>query len=217
MTTVNAQVDNDIYVCSRNQYGDDVFVRIEAPNGSVYLSRREYSGKRLFERVLPRHGYINETQSHRLYTRLLQVARIAESKLAAHESTPQGVLTMTPAHEIGGSMTDAEKQIREALAAGPTPGRRFQGRSPHSYCVYDKKCWYEADGSRHGETPNLVVTISPEDAQADAQFIAAASPDNIAALLDEMERLRNALWKACGDDAEIVAGCLDAVTGGSDD
>ena len=97
-------------------------------------------------------------------------------------------------------MTDAEKQIREALAAGPTPGRRFQGRSPHSYCVYDKKCWYEADGSRHGETPNLVVTISPEDAQADAQFIAACSPANMTAILAhveaqaaEIERLRAAL------------------------
>lgn len=95
---------------------------------------------------------------------------------------------------------DIIKRLREALAAGPTPGRRFQGRSPHSYCVYDKRCWYEADGSRHGETPNLVVTISPEDAQADAQFIAAASPDNIRALLDrldaadaENERLRAAV------------------------
>ena len=35
--------------------------------------------------------------------------------------------------------------------------------------------------------------------------------------LEEIERLTNALWKACGDDAEIVNGCLDAVTGGPDD
>ncbi len=96
---------------------------------------------------------------------------------------------------------DIISKLRRALTAGPTPGRRFQGRSPHSYCVYDKKCWYEADGSRHGETPNLVVTISPEDAQADAQFFAAASPDNIAALLDRLdaaEKELTTLWEAIG-------------------
>lgn len=82
MILVNAQVDNDIYICSRRAG----LVRIEAPNGNVYLSRREHGGKRLFERLAPRRGYINETRSHRLYARLVQVAGIAESKLAAHEA-----------------------------------------------------------------------------------------------------------------------------------
>lgn len=48
--------------------------------------------------------------------------------------------------------------------------------------------------------------------------VEATDPDVVLADCQrEIERLTNALWKACGDDAEIVAGCLEAVTGGSDD
>ncbi len=90
-------------------------------------------------------------------------------------------------------MTDRYQALRDAIEAGPTPGARFQGRSPHAYCVYDKQCWYAPDGSRHGETPNLVVTVSPDDAEADAQFITAADPDTIRELLGERDALREAL------------------------
>ena len=83
---------------------------------------------------------------------------------------------------------DALAKVREALAAGPTPGPRFRGQSPHSYCVYDKRCWYAPDGSRHGDTPNLVITVSPDDAEADAAYIAAADPETIAALLDRLDK-----------------------------
>lgn len=96
-------------------------------------------------------------------------------------------------------MPDRYQALRDAIAAGPTPGARFQGRSPHAYCVYDKQCWCAPDGSRHGETPNLVVTVSPDDAAADAQFIAAADPDTIRALLGERDALREALQIALGD------------------
>lgn len=89
-------------------------------------------------------------------------------------------------------MPDRYQALRNAIAAGPTPGARFQGRSPHAYCIYDKQCWYAPDGSRHGETPNLIVTVSPDDAAADAQFIAAADPDTIRALLQERDALREA-------------------------
>ncbi len=90
-------------------------------------------------------------------------------------------------------MPDRYQALRDAIEAGPTPGARFQGRSPHAYCVYDKQCWYAPDGSRHGETPNLVVTVSPDDAEADAQFITAADPDTIRELLGERDALREAL------------------------
>lgn len=50
------------------------------------------------------------------------------------------------------------------------------------------------------------------DGKAPAGAVAA-----LGLCIDEIERLRNALWKACGDDEDVVAGCLDAVTGVSDD
>ena len=79
---------------------------------------------------------------------------------------------------------------REAMKH--TPGPWFQGTGNYEYCVYDKRVWINQDGSRGGETPNLVVVVSPEDAIADARLIAAA-PDLLEALkdlLDEAEWLR---------------------------
>jgi hypothetical protein len=92
--------------------------------------------------------------------------------------------------------TDRYAALRAALEAGPTPGRRYRGRGPHSYCVYDKECWHAPDGSRHGETPNLVIVISPEDAEADAALIAAADPGTIAALLKERDEALSLLARA---------------------
>ncbi len=93
-------------------------------------------------------------------------------------------------------MTDRYQALRDAIAAGPTPGRRYQGRNQHTYVVYDKECWLAPDGSRHGETPNLVIHVSPEDSHADAAFLAAADPDTIRALIEEREALREALESA---------------------
>lgn len=61
-----------------------------------------------------------------------------------------------------------------ASTAKHTPGPWFQGSGDYQYCVYDKRVWINPDGSRGGETPNLVVVISPEDAVADARLIASA-------------------------------------------
>ena len=70
---------------------------------------------------------------------------------------------------------------REAMKH--TPGPWFQGTGNYEYCVYDKRVWINQDGSSGGETPNLVVVVSPEDAIADARLIAAA-PDLLSALDD---------------------------------
>lgn len=92
-------------------------------------------------------------------------------------------------------MTDDRfKALREALAAGPTPGPWYsgyhgtdvrQGTSPDDY------------GDIVADSSNLVVARAwrrplnePCTEFANAAYIAACSPDRIAALLAEVERLR---------------------------
>ena len=81
------------------------------------------------------------------------------------------------------------ERIRAALGAGPTPGPWFAG-GPGGYCVYDKRCWTNPDGSRGGETPNMVVVVAPEDNTATAAFIAACNPAAIRELLAERDALK---------------------------
>ena len=65
-------------------------------------------------------------------------------------------------------------QTRGSMKTQHTPGPWYQGVGIQQYCVYDKKVWINSDGSRGGDTPNLVVVVSPADAIADARLIAAA-------------------------------------------
>ena len=82
-------------------------------------------------------------------------------------------------------MTDAEKEIREALAAGPTPG---------PWCIHP-----ETDGTEicavdlvPGLPIRQVIAHPKHGANwiANARLIAACSPANVRELLDEIERLR---------------------------
>lgn len=57
-----------------------------------------------------------------------------------------------------------------------TPGPWFS--YPKSLQVADKRFWFAEDGSRHGETPNMVIDCMTE---ADCHLIAAA-PDLLEAL-----------------------------------
>lgn len=111
-------------------------------------------------------------------------------------------------------MTDRYEKIRQALAMGPTPGPWFHGAAngAHMYCVYDKRCWTDEDGDRHGETPNMVVVVSPDDGKyANAAHIAACDPDTIRELLAERDQLAAAL-EAAREDADALLGALRQIS-----
>lgn len=89
-------------------------------------------------------------------------------------------------------MTDAQKHIaaiRAALAMGPIPGVWYQGSATGAFknCVYDKRVWWNADGSRGGDTPNLCVVL-PESQETTAAYIAACHPDAMHAILAHIDQ-----------------------------
>lgn len=87
---------------------------------------------------------------------------------------------------------DGYEELRSALDAGPTrgPWKVDKERGARNWLVSldagDKGRGIGIAETRSG------VTVSAEI--ANALWIAAASPDTIRALLDDLDRLRNALW-----------------------
>lgn len=88
-----------------------------------------------------------------------------------------------------------------------TPGPWYKGAADFRCDVFDKKAWRNPDGSRGVETPNLIITLTSENEDADACLIAAA-PDLFYALLvaeeavgdlKSLEIVRAALTKARGE------------------
>jgi len=112
-------------------------------------------------------------------------------------------------------MTDAEKEIREALAAGPTPGPWSVKTVPTSCGICHKV------GPFPGKQPDSLprhaclyadypIQGNPADdeLEANARFIAACHPAAIRELLDEIERLRadarRYRWLRIGHNAMLL-------------
>jgi len=94
-----------------------------------------------------------------------------------------------------------------ALALAATPGPWYHGakNGAHKYCVYDKICWLDVDGSRWGDTPNIVISVSPDDGEyKTAAYIAAANPDAVLALLDELDAANTSRRAAQARVAELT-------------
>jgi len=89
-------------------------------------------------------------------------------------------------------MTDAEKEIREALAAGPTPGEWFavnDGTRGEPF-MNVKAERISGRGPTH-EVAICATGDSPQSMEtANARYIAACHPAAIRELLAEIERLR---------------------------
>jgi hypothetical protein len=82
-------------------------------------------------------------------------------------------------------MSEHEKRIREALEAGPTPG-------PWNAHVSDPGTFQVATVERFGiysSHPEYGGNVGVPD--ADAVYVAACSPGNLQALLDDLDRLRS--------------------------
>lgn len=84
-------------------------------------------------------------------------------------------------------MTDKYADLRAAIAAGPTPGPRRVGTPPPN--------GEQTIGTQEGRMLAVVTTGigMEEETLANANLIAAADPDTIAALLAERDALRDAL------------------------
>lgn len=91
-----------------------------------------------------------------------------------------------------------------------TPGPWYQGGGDYRHDVFDRKASRNPDGIREGETPNLIITVTSENVDADVKLIAAA-PDLFNALLvaeesvgdlESLEIVRAALGKARGERHE---------------
>lgn len=92
-------------------------------------------------------------------------------------------------------MTDKYQRLRDALAAGPAPGK-WEHETASTGPV-DSVIFVEHFVRRGGENISIAADIvDPESglpSSANAAYIAAADPETIAALLAERDRLRDAL------------------------
>ena len=102
---------------------------------------------------------------------------------------------------------DTIKLLRGAIAAGPTPG-------PWMHLVGDRLIYTKLGDGCKGEAVARVDWISGPSYLATLSFIAAASPDNIAALLDRLDKLagEHAMMKSLllseqAEKREISAEC----------
>lgn len=94
-------------------------------------------------------------------------------------------------------MTDKYKDLRDALAAGPTPG------------PWKPACKANGATSRHpaiiddnGQVGNVSWRGSERQTNANASYISSCHPETIRALLAERDALREELQAMVDDDAD---------------
>ena len=108
---------------------------------------------------------------------------------------------------------DIIKRLREAIAAGPTPG--------HMECIDRTVFVLMHAGWRKGEElfkNRITLTVEHDraecpvdEARATARFIAAASPENIAALLDRLDKAEREIERLREDAERLDSGLIRLV------
>lgn len=84
--------------------------------------------------------------------------------------------------------TDKYQRLRDALAAGPTPG-------PWRHEAWGSRILDSGVGSRQLLITTVAANTFRDQGRHNAEFIAAADPETIAALLAERDALREALYR----------------------
>lgn len=96
---------------------------------------------------------------------------------------------MTPNPQDSAVALEVERAIREALSEGPTSGPWIANDNEgfSSWTV-----WGGMTPSGNGKPGPMIAQVIGDSAEADAnaQFVAACSPDNVCSLLAEIDRLR---------------------------
>jgi len=115
-------------------------------------------------------------------------------------------------------MSKHTEAIREALAAGPTPGPWYLRTNRHT--TTDGRAWGWLDtkppGGSQYAPPGLQITWERgSKSEANAAYIAACNPVNVAALLAERDALRIALDELAAVVRGECPSLLDEDSGGS--
>ncbi len=87
---------------------------------------------------------------------------------------------------------DIIKRLREAIAAGPTPG-------PWHHKEWGSEIVDDGVGSSQVLIAKVAINTYRDQGRHNATYIAAASPDNIAALLDRLDKAERECERLAGE------------------
>lgn len=111
--------------------------------------------------------------------------------------------------------TDRYQPLRDAIAAGPTPGPLYMRTNRHPETDGTPWGWvdmYPAGSMNKASPPGVNVTWRRGDRSAvNARYIIESRPDTIAALLRDNDKLREALRSLCAACVRLMESGRDRI------